>query len=62
VAGQAVALAPRAASGSTRSAPGRARRGCRRERRIGSALPAAFLALCTLGALRPITLLVRKPA
>jgi SAM-dependent methyltransferase len=37
-------------------------RGCRRERRIGSALPSALLALCTLGALRPVTLLVRKPA
>jgi len=37
-----------------------AKAGCRRERRIGSVLLGAFLALCALGALRPVTMLVRK--
>jgi SAM-dependent methyltransferase len=37
-----------------------AKAGCRRERRVGSALCSALLALVTLGSLRPATLLVRK--
>jgi arsenite methyltransferase len=36
--------------------------GCRDVRRLGSRTAAAFLALVTMGSLRPGTLLVRKPA